>query len=53
MRNKCKVKNISTLTSASEIETEINTQLTKGWQFVQIVVMATKTYAIFIKAVAL
>jgi len=51
MRNKCKVIDITSLTTKNQIETEINTQLTKGWQFIQVFVTASKTFAIFIKTI--
>ena len=53
MRNKSKVKDITDRTTATQVETYINNQLDKGWQFIQVVVVGAKVYAIFVKAVAL
>jgi len=49
MREKSKVIDITTLTTKNQIEAEINTQLTKGWQFVQIFTHAGKTFIVFTK----
>jgi len=51
MRRKVKVISVPTSSTKNQLETEINTQLSKGWTYMNIVVSGQNWFIIFEKTV--
>jgi hypothetical protein len=52
MRNKVKIISVATFSSRTQLEDAINTQLTKGWTYLNIITVGTNWWIMFQKRVS-